>query len=157
MSKTVFYIAIAAAALTAGSADAQIFNQGIYQLPTDDFTFTWGDLSKRRETDFLDLRASGVEETFNCDLSMMLAPRSPLTEVDMRNLANEISAGLDFIYQAVVAMNTLDYSRDIEWATLVCKMGSDAEPDPDGRAEREAKARERALRAQQRRRERNDD
>ena len=156
MSKTVLQIAIAAAAFTVGSASAQIFSQGIYQLPADDFTFTWGDLSNR--TEFADLRAGGVEEDFRCDLAMELRAGSRLGDFEMRELATQLSSQLDFIYQSVVVMNQLDYNREIEWATLTCKKGAgELDPDEEARAEREAKARERALRAQQRRRERNQD
>lgn len=159
MTKIAFHVAIAAVALGATAAGAQVFNQPIYQLPSNDFTFNWGDLGKRTDKAFVDLRVSGIEEDFSCDLTMELAARSKLTDADMRDLAQQLSSGFTFIYDATMAMNAIDNRREIEWATLVCTKGSNAEldPDADARAEREAKARERALRAQQRRRERNNE
>jgi hypothetical protein len=156
MSKTAIQIAIAAALLTAGSAAAQIFNQGIYQLPADDFTFTWGDI--RRRTEVIDLRTGGVEEDFRCDLLMELRPGSRLGDYEMRQLEGQLSTQLDFIYQSAIMMNQLEDNRELLWATLTCKKGGgERDPDEVARAERETKARERALRAQQRRREREAD
>lgn len=156
MSKTAFRIALAAVALTAGGASAQIFNQAIYQLPADDFTYTWGDLRDRSE--IVDLSTGGVEEAFRCELLMELRPGSRLGDIEMRELANQLSSQLDFVYQSVMVMNQLDYNRELKWATLTCKKGGgELDPDEAARAEREAKARERALRAQQRRRERDKD
>ena len=156
MCKTAFRIAVAAAALAACSASAQIFNQGIYQLPTDDFTFTWGDL--RNRTDIVDLRTSGVEEDFRCDLLMELRPGSRLGDLEMRELERQLATQLDFIYESVVIMNQLDQNHELKWATLTCKKGApELDQSEAARAEREAKARERALCAQQRRRARDKD
>lgn len=156
MCKTALGIAVAAVAFAAGSASAQIFNQGIYQLPTNDFTFNWGDLRDRSE--IADLRTSGVEEDFRCELLMELRPGSRLGDYEMRELANQLSTRLDFIYQSVVLMNQFDQNHELKWATLSCKKGAaELDPSEEARAEREAKARERALRAQQRRRARSQD
>lgn len=155
MGKTASMIAVVGIALAAGSASAQIFSQGIYQLPADDFTYNWGDL---REKGPADLETGGVEEDFRCELLMELRPGSRFGDREMAEYARQLSSQLDFIYQSVVLMNQFDLARELKWATLTCKKGApELDQSEAARAERESKARERALRAQQRRRERNQD
>src|SRR5690606_28875648 len=122
MCNTAFRIAVAVLALAAGSASAQIFSQGIYQLPAEDFTYNWGDLRDKGE--LTDLKTGGVEEDFRCELEMELRPGSRFGDREMREYERQLSSQLDFIYQSVVLMNQFDYARELKWATLVCKKGA---------------------------------
>ena len=111
MFHTAFRIAVAGLALAAGSASAQIFNQGVYQLPADDFTYNWGDL--RDKAEFTDLSTGGVEEDFRCELEMELRPGSRLGDREMNEYERQLSSRLDFIYQSVILMNQFGISSNI--------------------------------------------
>jgi hypothetical protein len=146
-------IAMAAASLlcSQGPANAQL---GMYTLPKDDFTWNWGRDFETSRRAFEDFSVSGGEAGFNCELTGKISPAGRLSQSDIRALENELQMRVDFIYAASQYMNELDYSRNLDWATLECKKFQSAPVDAEERAERENRAREKMLREVERRRER---
>ena len=137
------------AALAQSSARAQ-FGNPFVQLPKDDFTWFWGDRENLRGIE--DFQVSGTESGFHCDLTARLSPASQLSRTDVRSLSDRLRASLVFIQDAAGLMNQLDYQHDLDWARLVCKTYKPGPVDQEAKAEREAKAREKALREQAKRR-----
>lgn len=147
---TLVVIAGAAAVLIQGAATAQ-FGNPFVQLPKDDFTWFWGrDRENHRGVEDLDVR--GTEAGFQCELTARLSPASQLSRGDVRDLADQLRSSLVFIQDATGLMNQLDYQRDLDWAQLACATHKSGPIDPDEKAELEAKAREKALREQAKRR-----
>jgi hypothetical protein len=146
-------IAAAAAQLLPLAADAQ----GFYTLPKDDFIWNWGDVAEAQQRGIADIEVSGGESSFRCDLTARMRPASSRSPSDMRAIEMELRQRLDFIYAVSEAMNYLEYSRELQWATLDCKRQGDSNSDPETRAERETAAREKMLRELERRRERQRD
>jgi hypothetical protein len=151
--------AAVAAALLLGKPFAAEGQFGLYTLPNNDFTWHWGDMREGARRSFEDLSASGSEAGFRCDLTAKLSPGSRMSPVDVRTLENELSTRLDFIYAVSEAMNYLDQTRELDWATLDCKKPEAAPVSEEERAERESRAREKMQRELERRRarERDDD
>ncbi len=129
------------------SAHAQF---GFYTLPQNDFTWTWGDFERRSNRE--DLRVSGSEAQFRCELTAQLRPSSQLSTIEMRQLATELQTSLQFVRSSVELMNALDYQRELEWGMLACKEPPPETVTEEQRIERESKARERMQREVERRR-----
>jgi hypothetical protein len=143
--------AIVAHGLVVSEAAAQI--PGLYSLPKSDFTWNWGtNLERRRGV--ADITMNGTEAQFRCVLTAQISPSSSMTPTDHRNIENQLATRLDFIYAASEAMNTLEYQRVLEWATLDCKTYEPEERSEEESAAREQEAREKMLRELERRRER---
>ena len=101
-----------------------------------------------------DIEMSGGEGQFRCELKAQMRASSTMTPTDYRNLEQQLSTRLDFIYATSEAMNTLEYQRVLDWATLDCKKYQPPERTPEEKATREQEAREKMLRELERRRER---
>ena len=50
-----------------------------------------------------------------------MRPSSTMTPTDYRQIEQTRATRRDFIYAVSEAMNTLEYSRVLDWATLDCK------------------------------------
>jgi hypothetical protein len=136
-----------------GNVNAQF--SGLVNLPRNDFVWRWGDteeVSGARRTE--DFAASGVEASFRCDLKGRLSPSSRMTEVDVRQLENELQGSLYFIQAAAYAMNELDLARNLDWAELNCVKPQATERDPEETQEKVDRAREKAVQEMLERRER---
>ena len=81
---------------------------------------------------------------------------STLGRDDVRNLEAQLRASMFFIQEATYQMNVLDTRGLLDWAVLDCQKPVNEDTDEEI-AEREAKALERARRARERRRAREDD
>jgi hypothetical protein len=128
---------------------------GLYSLPTSDFVWTWGDRSlERRGRGPADVTIRGGEAQFSCELNAQMRASSTMTPNDYRAIEQQLATRLDFIYAASEAMNTLEYQRVLEWATLDCKEYKAPEKTEEERATREEEAREKMLRELEKRRER---
>lgn len=125
---------------------------GLYQLPKDDFRWNWGKggLDSRRGAP--DISINGGEAGFNCELTARTRASSTLTPSDIRDLENQLRTSLDFIYATSNAMNYLEQTRTLDWATLDCKRFEPTPATADEKAQREAEAREKMLRELERRR-----
>jgi hypothetical protein len=143
--------ALAAQVLAGAEAAAQI--PGLYSLPKSDFTWNWGTSLERRRG-AADITMNGTEAQFRCVLTAQISPSSSMTPTDHRNIESQLATRLDFIYAASEAMNTLEYQRVLEWATLDCKAYEPEERTEEESAAREQEAREKMLRELERRRER---
>jgi hypothetical protein len=136
--------------LLASGAEAQF---GLYTLPQDDFQWHWGNagLDERRRS--ADIEISGSESVFRCELTARTRPSSTMSPTEFRAIEMELRSRLDFIYAVSEAMNYLDQTRNLDWATLDCKKGGESGPvDPAKREARESEAREKMLRELERRR-----
>jgi hypothetical protein len=146
-------IAAIAAQMMAGSeAFAQI--PGLYTLPTSDFIWNWGTTDLERRRGAADIQMNGGEAQFRCELKAQMRASSTMTPVDYREIEQQLSTRLDFIYAVSEAMNTLEYQRVLEWATLDCKEYDPPEKSPEEKATREQEARDKMLKELERRRER---
>jgi len=125
---------------------------GQYNLPQNDFTWTWGDQeSVGRGID--DFSILGNEAGFRCLLQGKLRIGTRMSRTDMRALENELRSNMYFVRSAANAMYQLDARREIDWATLACeKPQSTRDEDQEKRDEREARALEKAARDRDRRR-----
>src|SRR5262245_61400165 len=139
-------------ALPVSDAAAQV--PGLYSLPTSDFVWNWGETNLERRRGAPDVTIQGNEAQFSCELNAQMRASSTMTQTDYRQIEMDLRARLDFIYAASEAMNTLEYNRVLEWATLDCKEYKPAEKTPEERATREEEAREKMLRELEKRRER---
>lgn len=125
---------------------------GQYNLPQNDFTWTWGDQdSAGRGVD--DFSILGNEAGFRCVLTGKLRIGTRMSRMDMRALEDDLRANMYFVRAAANAMYRLDASREIDWATLACeKPQLTRDEDQEKRDEREARALEKAARDRDRRR-----
>ena len=137
------------AAASVSSASAQL---GTYQLPSNNFIWRWGDENQRHNQRFEDLRASGGEAGFRCDLDAGLSPASHLTSMDVRQMEAQLNASIDFIYKSSNLMNQLHASRDIDWATLTCQRPEATPSSDEEKAEHEQRAKEKMQKEIERRR-----
>lgn len=137
--------------LVALSAEAQF---GFYTLPQNDFTWTWGDIERRQDGRFIDIKASGSEPPFRCEVTAALRPGNRLSPNEVRELANRLQGSIQFVRDTVYLLNDLDAARALDWAQLSCMKHEGREVTEEQRAERESKARERMQREVERRRER---
>ena len=145
-------VAIGAQVLPVSEAAAQV--PGLYSLPSSDFVWTWGDAKLERRTGPADVTIKGGEANFNCELNAQMRPSSTMTPTDYRQIEQDLATRLDFIYAVSEAMNTLEYNRVLDWATLDCKEYKAPEKTADERATREEEARDKMLRELEKRRER---
>ena len=142
-------VAITASALAPHLAGAQF---GIYQLPKDNFVWQWGRSRDAATRTFADLDVRGSEGPFQCQLSARLRAAGSVSRGDVSAMENDLRSRIDFIYAASEAMNYLDRSAALDWATLDCKKPEAAPVDEEERIERESRAREKMQREVERRR-----
>jgi hypothetical protein len=134
--------ATAAALITVGFAGAAIAQLGTYQLPNNNFVWRWGDENGRSLHRAEDLEVSGGEAGFRCDLTAAISPGSHLTPNDVRQIQQQLSSAIDFIYKSTMLMNDMHNQRQIDWAMLSCAR-PEATPSTEAqKAEHEQKARE---------------
>ena len=144
--------AIGAQALPVPETAAQV--PGLYSLPSSDFIWTWGDTRPEQRRGTADVSMKGGEANFNCELNAQMRPSSTMTPTDYRQIEQDLSTRLDFIYAVSQAMNNLEYQRVLDWATLDCKEYKAPEKTAEERATREEEARDKMLRELEKRRER---
>jgi len=126
---------------------------GFVNLPDQDFTWNWGrtvDTVVSRAEDF---SIRGSQAQFRCELSGRFSAGSHYTSTDARELANRLQSSLFFIEDAAYTMDALDRQRELDWATLSCEEPKRDESEQASQ-EREDRAREKALKDLQKRRER---
>ena len=122
-------------------------------LPSSDFTWVWGKPEPGQGG--REFSAVGHEQRFRCELRGAFRMGTRLSEREMLAVEQELPVSLYFIQDATIQMNTLDRARELRWARLECKLpAQEEESDPVAQEERLDKLRERALRRQQQRRER---
>jgi hypothetical protein len=144
--------AIGGGALPVSDAAAQI--PGLYSLPRSDFVWNWGDTNLERRHGAADLEMSGSEAQFRCELTAQMRVSSTMTQADYREIEQQLSTRLDFIYAASEAMNLLEQQHVLEWAILDCKEYEAPERTAEEKATREQEARDKMLRELEKRRER---
>jgi len=143
--------AIGAQALLVADAVAQI--PGLYSLPRSDFIWNWGETNLERRGP-ADLEMNGTEAQFRCELTAQMRASSTMTQADFREIEQQLSSRLDFIYAASEAMNYLELQHVLDWATLDCKQYEAPERTAEEKATREQEARDKMLRELEKRRER---
>lgn len=121
-------------------------------LPSSDFTWVWGKPEPGQGG--REFTAVGREQRFNCELRGAFRMGTRLSEREMLAIEQELPISLYFIQDATLQMNSLDRARELRWAQLECKLPVEEEADPQAQEQRLDKLRERALRRQQQRRER---
>lgn len=150
-------IAACLALLPLAAALAQFF-PGMVNLPSNDFKWIWGtdpELQERRgSTDF---SVTGFEAAFRCELTGRFSVSSNYSRPEIRAFEDELRNGGFFIQNAANRMWTLDQSRQLRWAELDCVKPEPTDQDEATLKAKEDKARERAERARERRRAREQD
>ena len=151
-------IAVYLSLLPASAAWAQFF-PGFVNLPQNDFKWVWGtekDLENRRgSTDF---SVVGFEASFRCDLTGRFSASSNYSMSEIRAFEDQLRNGSGFFIQnAAVTMNNLELNRQLRWAELDCAKPEPTDADEAALKAKEDKARERAERARERRRARDED
>jgi len=144
--------AIGAQIFSVSETAAQV--PGLYSLPSSDFIWTWGDTRPEQRRGTADVSMKGGEANFNCELNAQMRPSSTMTPTDYRQIEQDLSTRLDFIYAVSQAMNNLEYQHVLDWATLDCKEYKAPEKTAEERATREEEAREKMLHELEKRRER---
>ena len=147
-------LAVSAAAFAVG-AMAQPSIPRIVVLPDQDFVWTWrdGGADERRATHF---SIEGREQQFFCRLSGRFRINSDMTEFyQLRAFEQSLIGNLYFIQDATNAMNSFEFSNDLDWALLECTIPDYTESE-EKTQERVDKALEKALRDRERRRARED-
>ena len=154
MSRIVAPLVAAIGAQTFSVSETAAQVPGLYSLPTTDFVWSWGDTNLEHHRGVADITMQGNEAQFQCELKATMRPSSTMTQTDYRTIEQQLSTRLDFIYAASEAMNNLEYSRVLDWATLDCKEYKAPEKTAEERATREEEARDKMLRELEKRRER---
>ena len=90
-----------------------------FQLPQNDFTWTWGE--RRNSRGFADISVNGTDQGFRCSLEAKLSVNSRITRMDVRSIENEMRSAMSFVQTASYSMNDLDARRQIDWAVLECE------------------------------------
>jgi hypothetical protein len=147
-------------ALFATGVSAQITIPNIVQLPTEDFVWNWGrvtaagfDTPERPE-----FTIQGTESGFRCTLTGSFRLSSRMREFEgMREFEQSLNGSLYFIQDATETLNYYTRTNDLGWATLDCVLPEDNEVSTDKEQQRLDRAVERAERARERRRSREDD
>ncbi len=140
--------AAAAVALLGGPpAEAQF---GLYQLPQQNFVWTWG--KAEGHTGFSDFDIDGGEAGFRCKLTAKIRYSSDLSPTDISQLETSLRTSLQFIYDVSNTMNQLDFQRELDWAQLSCQKPEAGPVDDKTKADREARAKEKTQREVERRR-----
>lgn len=147
-------------ALVATGVSAQITIPNIVQLPTQDFVWNWGrvtaagfDTPERPE-----FTIQGTESGFRCTLTGSFRLGSRMRDFyEMREFEQSLSGSLYFIQDATETLNYYTQTNDLGWATLDCAMPEDIEVSADKEQQRLDRAIERAERARERRRSREED
>ena len=138
------------AVLSLGSATAQF---GLYQLPTGNFIWRWGESREDgKQVGYPDLDLQGTESGFLCHLTARFRASLSMSTTEMRQLESDLRTRLDFVYAVSQQMNYLDQMRSLDWATLDCKRPEATPLSEEKKAERESAAREKMLRELERRR-----
>lgn len=125
-------------------AHAQI---GVFpvNLPKDDFTWNWGDIERSRGRNFPDFSINGGEGGFRCSLEGKLRVSSNYSPQAIRQMENDLRSSLYFIQEAANTMNSLDFRRDLDWATLDCDKPEEGPADLEKQQASLDKAKEKAL------------
>jgi len=148
------YFLLAAGFLAAVAAFAQVGLPRIVQLPTEDFTFVWGENVSIDDRDRPDFTIPGSELPFDCSLTGSFRPGSHMRDYsNQRDFELALSQTLYFIQDSTNVLNQLYQSIDLDWAILECVIPDASETDQASQ-ERLDKALERAERQRERRRER---
>jgi hypothetical protein len=140
--------ALLAGPFVAEPARAQAFPG--YNIPNNNFTWVWGDPENKSIAE--DIRASGTDAGFRCELNGKLRFGSGLSELDINKLEQQLQTSLSFIQETSDLMNLLDRQFDLDWATLACAKPEPAPVDEATRLERETRAKEKMQKELARRR-----
>jgi len=146
-------------ALVSTGASAQISIPNIVQLPTEDFVWNWGRgrASGFDDQDRPEFSIQGNEREFRCLLTGSFRLGSRMRDFyELREFEQQLLSTLTFIQDATIAMNNFTRTNDLGWATLDCAV-PESEVSEDKEQLRLDRAVERAERARERRRRRNDD
>ena len=146
-------------ALVSTGVSAQISIPNIVNLPTEDFVWNWGrgTRSTFEERDRPEFSIQGNERDFRCLLTGAFRLGSRMRDFyEMREFEQTLLGSLYFIQDATAAMNYYTQSNDLGWATLDCAV-PESEVSEDKAQQRLDRAVERAERARDRRRRRDDD
>ena len=144
--------ALLVTALIPGTAAAQF--GGFMNLPSNDFTWLWGDEEDAIGERSRDISVRSIDRGFDCTLTAALRPSNRMTPMDIRQLENNLRTSMDFIYYSANTMYSLDRSFDLDWGKLACGRMQATEADEEKQQERVNRALERARREQAERRER---
>jgi len=148
------FVLLASAGLPAIAAFAQFGLPRIVQLPTEDFTFVWGENVSIDDRDRPDFTIPGSELPFDCSLTGSFRPGSHMRDYyNQREFELTLSQTLYFIQDSTNLLNQLYQSIDLDWAILECVIPDSSESD-EATQERLDKALERAEKQRERRRER---
>ena len=149
---TVLAVSLLAATVVPGTATAQF--GGFVNLPSNDFTWVWGDQEDAERGRGRDINVRSVDRGFDCTLTAALRPSNQMTSMDIRQLESNLRTSMDFIYYSANTMYSLERGFDLDWGKLDCARMQPGEADEDKQQERVNRALERARREQAERRER---
>lgn len=156
--KQLVQIAASGALLLALPAAAQFGTAfpGIYTLPRNDFTWFWGEPTERDLGRRPDIKVSGVESYFRCELTARYRVSVDMTPNEEREVERQLSTSIAFIADSTNLMNQLDYNIQLDWGRLACIRQTDEEVSEEKQQERVDRALEKAIRARERRRARDE-
>lgn len=146
-------------ALVATGVSAQLSIPRIVQLPTEDFVWNWGrgTASGFDDHDRPEFTIQGNERSFRCTLTGSFRLGSDMRDFyKMREFEQSLLSSLYFIQDATAALNYYTQTNDLGWATLDCAV-PESEVSADKEQQRLDRAVERAERAREKRRRREDD
>jgi hypothetical protein len=151
------FCGIAAACILAPVASAQLGLPQIIQLPSEDFTYVWGENISIDDRERPDFKFNGTELPFDCALTGSFRPSSRMTDYyNMREFELALMQTLYFIQDATRILNDLYLDNQLDWAIMECVIPESSDTE-DREQERVDKALERAERQRERRRERDND
>ena len=151
--QTLLFAVLAAAS---AGAFAQLTVPRIVQLPTEDFLWTWGSgrVDERERPEF---EVLGSQRQFQCTLTGSFRRGSRMRDFyEMRAFEQTLTSSLYFIEDATITLNDYYRSNHLDWASLDCKIPQGEESE-EAMQERVDRALERAERARDRRRARQED
>jgi hypothetical protein len=121
-------------------------------LPSNDFTWTWG---VQREADLAqrpDMTVDGSDQGFLCKLRAGFSPSIDLSYQQIQDYEQYLRTSGFFVSTVANEMQVLTNNLRVRWARLDCMHPEKADQTPQEQAEREAKLREKADKKRERRR-----
>jgi hypothetical protein len=141
-------------AAIAGAASAQPSIPQIVTLPTEDFTWPWGETRPIDDVERPEFTVSGVERAFQCTAKGSFKPGSRMRDTyAMREFEQALNGSIYFIQEATATLNQLDLSNDLQWAIMECIIPESTESEQEIQEDID-RALERAQREREKRRER---
>lgn len=91
------------------------------QLPSNDFTWVWGNRTRAQEARSPTFNTDGTDGGFDCELQGRLTPGQMWTHTEIVRMESEIRTAQSFVEATLSYMGELNNQRALDWARLECR------------------------------------